>query len=78
MMFCAHDPQHAVAEFAAAEGSVPAINVPNYEDAYGMALMQLNRPADAKMHFQRVLKVTKDHPGFRAQRQMAESALKKI
>ena len=43
-----------------------------------MALMQLNRPADAKMHFQRVLKVTKDHPGFRAQRQMAESALKKI
>ena len=30
MMFFAHDPQHAVAEFAAAEGSVPAINVPDY------------------------------------------------
>jgi hypothetical protein len=78
LMFFAHDPQHALAEFVAAEGKVPAINRPSYEDAYGTVLMQLHRPAEAKLHFQRVLELTKDHPGFRANRDTALNALKKL
>jgi hypothetical protein len=76
LMFFAHDPQHALAEFVAAEAKVPAINRPTYEDAYGTALMQLHRPIEAKLHFERVLELTKDHPGFRQDRDRALNALK--
>ena len=78
MMFFGRDPQHALAEFAAAEESVPSMNRPTYENAYGMALLQLNRPAEAKVHFQRVLELTKDHPGFREDRDRALKALEKL
>jgi Dolichyl-phosphate-mannose-protein mannosyltransferase len=75
MMFFAHDPEHAAVELAAAEGGVPPINRPAYENLYGTVLMQLHRPAEAKQHFQRVLELTKDHPGFRADRADAMKAL---
>jgi hypothetical protein len=78
MMFLARDPQHAITELAAVEGNIPAMNRPMYDDAYGIALMQLGRAQDAKMHFQRVLALTKDHPGFRSQREMALNALKQL
>lgn len=77
MMFFAHDPEHAAVELAAAEGNVPALNQPAYENLYGTVLMQLHRPAEAKLHFQRVLELTKDHPGFRADRVNAMKALNK-
>ncbi len=75
MMFFAHDPEHAAVEFSAAEGNVPTINRPAYENLYGTVLMQLHRPAEAKLHFQRVLELTKDHPGFRQDRDNAMKAL---
>jgi Dolichyl-phosphate-mannose-protein mannosyltransferase len=75
MMFFTHDPQHAAMELAAAEGNVPPLNQPGYENLYGTVLMQLHRPTEAKLHFQRVLELTKDHPGFRADRANAVKAL---
>ena len=75
MMFFAHDPEHAAQEFSAAEGSIPTLSQPAYEDLYGMALMQSHRPAEAKLRFQRVLELTKDHPGFRQDRADAMKAL---
>jgi len=75
MMFFAHDPEHAAVELAAAEGNVPALNRPAYENLYGTVLMQLHRPREAKLHFQRVLELTKDHPGFRQDRGNAMKAL---
>jgi uncharacterized membrane protein len=76
LVFFAHDPQNALAEFVAAEGRVPPINRPMYEDAYGTALIQLHRPTEAKQHFESVLELTKNHPGFRQARDMALNALK--
>jgi hypothetical protein len=75
MMLFAHDPEHAAVELAAAEGNVPPINQPAYENLYGMVLLQLNRHEEAKLHFQRVLELTKDHPGFREDRANAMKAL---
>ena len=75
MMLFAHDPEHAALELAAAEGNIPALNRPAYENLYGTVLMQSHRPAEAKLHFQRVLELTKDHPGFRQDRGNAMKAL---
>jgi hypothetical protein len=75
MMLSAHDPEHAAVELAAAEGNVPPINQPAYENLYGMVLLQLHRHEEAKLHFQRVLELTKDHPGFREDRANAMKAL---
>lgn len=70
-----HDAGKAAEEFAAAEGRVPPLDLPRYEDAYGRALLALHRSQEAKPHFQRVIELSNGHPGFRREREDAEMAM---
>jgi hypothetical protein len=78
MILFVHDAQHAIDEFAAADRNCPDINRPTNEQFYAMALLQLHRPAEAKLHFQKLLELSKDHPGLRDAHEMAVQALKKL
>jgi hypothetical protein len=78
MIRFAHDAQHAIDEFAAAERNCPDINRPTNEQFYAIALLELHRPAEAKPHFQKLLELSEDHPGLRAAHEMAVQALKKL
>lgn len=78
MLLLAHNPESAVSEFAAADKDCPTSDRPMQEQMYATALVQLHRSNEAKAHFERLLELSKGHPGLRAEHAMAVEALKKL
>jgi hypothetical protein len=78
MMFFGHDTQHALEEFAAADPYCATSNRPLLEQFYGMALLQLHRPAEAKVHLERLLRLSQGHDGLRTAHQFAVNALRQL
>jgi len=70
--------QQAVEEFAAADHDCPDLNRTTNEQSYATALLQLHRPAEAKVHFQKLLELSKNHAPFREAYETAVQALKKL
>ena len=78
MLLLAHDPQTAIKEFAAADQDCPTSDRPLHEQMYGTALLQMHRPEEARSHFEKLLELSKDHAGLRAEHAMALEALKNL
>lgn len=78
MMFFAHDAEHALGEFAAAEPYCATSDRPPLEHFYGMALLQLHRPAEAKVHLEKLLQLSEGHDGLRSDHEFALQALGRL